>query len=89
MPSYPALLDGEKGAYGVSFPDLPGIVAMGETVEEALANAENALLDYVIEAEADGDEIVLPSPLEKVETLDGQRLMSIPLPLRNPHEARA
>ena len=89
MPSYPALVDGEKGAYGVSFPDLPGIVAMGETVEEALANAENALLDYAIEAEADGEEIVLPSPLEKIETLNGQRLVSIPVPLRNPHETRA
>lgn len=89
MPSYPALVDGEKGAYGVSFPDLPGIVAMGETVEEALANAENALLDYVIEAEEDGEEIVLPSPQERVETLDGQRLVSIPLSLRNPHETRA
>ena len=89
MPSYPALVDGEKGAYGVSFPDLPGIVAMGNTVEEALANAEIVLLDYAIEAEADGEEIVSPSPLEKVKTLDGQRLVSILLPLRNPHETRA
>jgi len=31
MLRYPALIDGEKGAYGVTFPDLPGIVAMGET----------------------------------------------------------
>ena len=89
MPSYPAIVDGEKGAYGVSFPDLPGIVAMGNTVEEALANAEIVLLDYAIEAEADGEEIVSPSPLEKVKTLDGQRLVSILLPLRNPHETRA
>ena len=88
MLSYPALVDGEKGAYGVSFPDLPGIVAMGETVEEALASAENALLDYAIEAEADGEEIVLPSPLETIETLNGQRLVSIPLPHRNQHETQ-
>jgi len=40
---YPALIDGEKGAYGVSFPDLPGIVAMGDTIDEALMNAEEAL----------------------------------------------
>ena len=37
---YPAFVDGEAGAYGVTFPDLPGIVAMGETVEDALTNAE-------------------------------------------------
>ena len=29
MARYPALIDGEKGTYGVTFPDLPGIVAMG------------------------------------------------------------
>ena len=46
---YPALIDGEKGAYGVSFPDLPGIVAMGDTMDEALMNAEEALRDYVID----------------------------------------
>ena len=43
MARYPALIDGEKGAYGVTFPDLPGIVAMGASVDEALANAEEAL----------------------------------------------
>ena len=30
MVRYPALIDGEKGNYGVTFPDLPGIVAMGK-----------------------------------------------------------
>ena len=29
MTRYPALIDGETGACGVTFPDLPGIVAMG------------------------------------------------------------
>ena len=79
MLRYPALIDGEKGAYGVTFPDLPGIVAMGETVDEALANAEEALRDYAIEAEVDGAEIVSPSPLDTVEAIAGQRLVSIQL----------
>ena len=39
MTRYPALIDGETGAYGVTFPDLPGIVAMGATLDEALLNA--------------------------------------------------
>ena len=43
MRQYPALVDGEPGAYGVAFPDLPGIGAMGYTVAEALAHAEEAL----------------------------------------------
>ena len=43
MARYPAFLDGKEGAYGVTFPDLPGIVAMGESVDDALWNAEEAL----------------------------------------------
>lgn len=89
MPRYPALIDGERGAYGVTFPDLPGIVAMGETVDEAVLNAEEALRDYAVEAEADGEEIISPSPLGKVDTPAGQRLVSIPLAFRDQHEARA
>lgn len=40
MIRYPALIDGEKGACGVSFPDIPGVVAMGVTIDDALLNAE-------------------------------------------------
>ena len=83
MPRYPALIDGEKGAYGVTFPDLPGIVAMGKTVDEAMLNAEEALRDYAIETEADGEDMVTPSPLDEVEPPAGQRLVSIALVFRD------
>ena len=53
MSTYPAFLDGEAGANGVTFPDLPGIVAMGETMDDALLHAEEALRDYVTETEGD------------------------------------
>ena len=89
MLRYPALIDGEKGAYGVTFPDLPGIVAMGKTLDEAMLNAEEALRDYAIETEADGEDIITPSPLDKLETPTGQQLVSIPLVLREWHGATA
>ena len=76
---YPALIDGEKGAYGVSFPDLPGIVAMGDTIDEALMNAEEALRDYVIETEMDGDAIARPCELDEVAVEPGQILTAVPL----------
>ena len=38
------------------FPDIPGVGAMGRTVDEALLNAEDALRDYATEAERDGVE---------------------------------
>ena len=76
---YPALIDGEKGAYGVSFPDLPGIVAIGDTIDEALINAEEALRDYVIETEMDGDAIEQPCELDEVLVEPGQVLTVVPL----------
>ncbi len=79
MIRYPALIDGEKGAYGVTFPDLPGIAAMGKTMDEALMNAEEALRDGAIEAEKDGAALAAPSALEDIEPLDGEALVSIPL----------
>ena len=79
MPEYPAIVGGENGAYGVSFPDLPGIVAMGETMEEALAHAREALRDYAIETEVDAEELVSPSRLDDIEASAGETLVSIPL----------
>ena len=76
---YPALIDGEKGAYGVAFPDLPGIVAMGDTIDEALMNAEEALRDYAIETEIDGDAITRPCELDEVVVEPGQILTAVPL----------
>ncbi len=79
MIRYPALIDGDDGAYGVVFPDIPGVGAMGDTVDEALLNAEDALRDYAIETEKDGEELALPSPFQSIETPSGSQLTSIPL----------
>ena len=79
MIRYPALIDGDEGAYGVVFPDIPGVGAMGNTIDEALLNAEDALRDYAIEAERDGEELVIPSPFQAIQTLTGNQLVSIPL----------
>ena len=75
----PALIDGEDGAYGVVFPDIPGVAAMGHTVEEALRNAGDVLRDYAVETEIDGEELASPSTFESVETPMGSRLISVSL----------
>ena len=67
MTRYPAWIDGAQGSYGISFPDVPGVVAMGTTVDEALMHAEEALRDYVIEADRAGEAITPPSAIERVE----------------------
>lgn len=82
MTRYPALIDGAAGAYGVygvTFPDLPGIVTMGETIDGALAGAEEALRDYAIEAESHDEEIPSPTAIEDVDTPPGCALVSVPL----------
>lgn len=64
---YTALIDGADGAYGVHFPDLPGCTAMGDTVDEALVNASEALRAWA-EAVRSTDGIV-PSPRSPAEIL--------------------
>ena len=84
MSHYPAFVDGEAGAYGATFPDLPGIVAMGETVADALANAEEALRDYVTETGRDGSQVAEAGPMEKVSPSAGSVLVTIPLSAKVP-----
>lgn len=78
---YPALIDGEPGAYGVVFPDIDGVVAMGETVEEALESAKAALADYAIEMERDALPVATPSRPEAVSVPEGNKLAMVPLDL--------
>jgi antitoxin HicB len=49
MISYPAIIKYDKSDknYLVEFPDLPGCVTFGQTKEEALFNAEEALSAYL------------------------------------------
>ena len=75
---YPALIEGETGSYGVVFPDL-GIGAMGETIDQAIVNAEEMLRDYMDEMEKEGWEVALPSLMENIQTPPGHTLVSIPL----------
>ena len=89
MYRYPALIDGKKGAYGVSFPDLPGVVAMGKTIDEAMAHGEEALRDYAIETGKDGSELTPPSAMEDVEVPTGYALVPIPMIFLSGRSVRA
>ena len=79
MIKYPALIDGEPGAYGVVFPDISGVGAMGYTIADAITNAEAVLLDYAIETEADGEKLATPSPLDSIPIPNGSHLVTITL----------
>ncbi|MFZ5631942.1 MAG: type II toxin-antitoxin system HicB family antitoxin [Bacillota bacterium] len=65
---YPAIFDqcGE-GGYTVTFPDLPGCITEGDTIEEALSMAKEAMSLHLWGMEDDGDPIPPPTPPEKVQ----------------------
>jgi predicted RNase H-like HicB family nuclease len=59
--------------YGVSFPDLPGCVSAGRTLDEARSMAAEALALHLEGLAADGAEIPPPSSLEVVMADQGYR----------------
>lgn len=53
--------------YGVSFPDFPGCVTAGSTLEEAREMAGEALALHIQGMIEDGDPVPQPSPLDKLQ----------------------
>ena len=84
---YVVLVDGKAGSYGVTFPDLPGCVAMGKTVDEAIANASEALRDWVDVTEEAKEKVPSPRSAEAMRRdkeirqalAAGAQLASVPL----------
>jgi predicted RNase H-like HicB family nuclease len=62
----------KKSDYGVSFPDFPGCVTGGSSLEEARAMAAEALAFHVAGMREDGEQIPKPSTLDD---LRGDRAM--------------
>jgi predicted RNase H-like HicB family nuclease len=52
--------------YGVSFPDFPGCITAGETLDEAHALAAEALSFHIEGMLADGEPLPAPTPLERI-----------------------
>jgi predicted RNase H-like HicB family nuclease len=67
MRPYIALIHKDPASdYGVSFPDLPGCISAGATLDEAHAMAAEALAFHLEGLAADGEAIPEPSSLEAV-----------------------
>ncbi|MDY3869246.1 MAG: type II toxin-antitoxin system HicB family antitoxin [Pyramidobacter sp.] len=52
--------DAHEGGFVVSYPDLPGCITCGETIEAAVANAADAKRAWIEAALEDGVEIDKP-----------------------------
>lgn len=67
MAVYLGLVEKEPGSsYGVSFPDFPGCITAGDTLDEALKNASDALGFHLRSMMKDGDPIPEPSSVELI-----------------------
>jgi predicted RNase H-like HicB family nuclease len=66
--SYIAIIHKEKQSdYGVSFPDFPGCISSGKTLEEAKRMAEEVLNFHVQGMIDDSEEVPLPSELDDIK----------------------
>ena len=59
--TYLAILEPSKTGIGVYFPDFPGCISLGDSIEEAQKNAKEALELHYYGMEKDQEEIPIPS----------------------------
>lgn len=67
--------DKDEGGFVVSYPDLPGCVTCGETLESAIANAADAKKEWIIAALESDMKIQEP---DQLEDYSGQFKLRIP-----------
>ena len=67
MPNYLAVVHKEPASdYGVSFPDFPGCITAGKTIDEAKDLAYEALLLHLDGLREDGEPLPVPMNLEDI-----------------------
>ena len=70
MRHYIALIHKDADSdYGVSFPDLPGVISAGSTLDEARSMATEALAFHLEGLAEDGEAVPEPSSLEEIMSI--------------------
>jgi predicted RNase H-like HicB family nuclease len=92
MAHYIALIHKDPDSdFGVSFPDLPGCITAGSTIQEALEMAKEALAGHLDAMAQDGDPIPAPSTIDAImespENRDGVAVL-VPAPEAQDHAVR-
>ena len=65
--NYIALIHKEEGSdYGVSFPDFPGCISAGTTLEQVKLMAQEALTSHINLLKEMQEQIPVPSTLEEI-----------------------
>ncbi len=88
MTNYIALIHKEADSdFGVSFPDLPGCVTAGSTLDEARSMAEEALAFHLDGLAEDGEPVPEPSSLEDIMS-DPTNADSVAVLVRAPYKQK-
>ena len=74
---YPAIISGTEGNYQVAFPDLPGCVAEGDTIDDAIIAGEAAMQRWIAGMQELAQDIPVPTRPEKVDIPAGATLTTI------------
>ena len=61
---YPAIIERAASGFSLFFPDLPGCVSAGATIQQAALNAEEALAGHLLISAQYGDAIADPTSLD-------------------------
>lgn len=65
--NYIALIHKEENSdYGVSFPDFPGCISAGETLEEAKSMAQEAVINHINLLKEMHEQVPAPTTLEEI-----------------------
>lgn len=63
-----AIIHGQAGAYGVSYPDFPGLASGGATIDEAINRSKDGLQSLIDDMIDDAKTIPTPRSIEAIKT---------------------
>ena len=83
---YVSFIHRDDAGYGVSFPDLPGCVSVGDSIDDAIQRGREALAFHVEGLRVDGEQIPPPRSVDAIKAdpeladwREGADLVLIPL----------
>lgn len=62
--------DNDEGGYTVTVPALPGCITQGETIEECIQRAQEAIIGYIESLIAHGEPVPLEAERPQMITID-------------------
>ena len=68
---YPALFIQYNDGFTIEFPDLPGCVTQGDSLEDAFAMVADAACGWILTSIEDGEDIPSPSNIQNIKVDEG------------------